>query len=383
VNPRYLLINLPAAEIRSETFAKIKSLAGTQPAGAPRLGVGAIISYLRWDPAKSRETLMNLLSLCEHHDLSVIVQLDGEQWWNNRPDLWNWWDPSRPGFNPANVANVERSSWSTDDALKIAWRNWGRQCRVLPPPNLMSQRYREACHIEMKLLLAEIVNWRDRLPPEKKDLLVGVKVGWESAIGMGYHYYPDGNKLLNQDPSNDPEWKTQPHILPGRGFQAIGYAAVSTAGLASEGLLEEKHLAEVIRRHLDDLAAVARASGWPREQIFTHCGGWAEGEMLYKSALNSHSCPGWSFYKFARNPRQDRTAMAAVAASDAPFFAAVEWKPVGARTADDWRDAITNTLTIPKCRYVCIYNWRKLLVHGIAQEGLQLALAAPLPPAKP
>ena len=35
------------------------------------------------------------------------------------------------------------------ESVKIGWRNWGRQLRVLPMPNLMSPAYRQACHKEM------------------------------------------------------------------------------------------------------------------------------------------------------------------------------------------------------------------------------------------
>jgi hypothetical protein len=346
--------------------------------GQPRLGIAAIISYLRDPPAETHERLQTLLSLCKKYELPVVVQLDGEQWWQNRPDLWNWWDKSKPGYDPANAANVEWSGWGPEHALKIAWRNWSRQWRVLPPPNLMSPRYRAACHEQMQPLVAEIVQWRDALPQDKRWLLVGVKVGWESAIGMGSHYYPNGNALLDKDPADDPDWKAKPEILPGRGFQPIGYAAVTSAGLAKSGQLKEEHLAEVVRRHLDDLCVVAQHAGLPREQIFTHSGGWTQGELLYRSAVNEHSCPGWSFYRYARDPRKDKTAMAAVADSSAPYWAAVEWLPIGARTDDDWQAAIRNTLAIDRCRYVCIYNWRQLKSNAVAIEGIRRALANPL-----
>jgi hypothetical protein len=314
------------------------------------------------------------LSLCEEHELAVIVQLDGEQWWQARPDLWNWWDKNRSGYDPANVANVEWCGWGPEHALKIAWRNWGQQLRVQPPPNLMSPRYREACHSAMEPLVKDVVRWRDRLPKEKRWLLVGVKVGWESAIGMGSHYYPDGNSLLDKDPTDDPDHRAKPEVLPGRGYQPIGYAAVSTAGLAHDGELKEEHLAEVVRRHLDDLSAVARRAGLPRELIFTHCGGWAAGERLYRSALNESSCPGWSFYRHGRDPLGDETAMAAVAASTAPYWAVAEWLPIGARTSGDWKMALRDTLAIDRCRYVCIYNWRKVKEDTIAREGIRGAL---------
>src|SRR5262245_35771234 len=184
-NERYVLVNLAAPEVRNETMREVKKLGTHRSAGRPRVGVGAIISYFRQSPDKTIDQLRRLLTLCEQHELAVIVQLDGEQWWMARPDLWNWWNEDLPGYNPANASNVEWSGWGPEYALKIAWRNWGKQYRVQPPPNLMSQQYREACHVAMEPLVREIVRWRDQLPAEKRWTFVGVKVGWESAIGMG------------------------------------------------------------------------------------------------------------------------------------------------------------------------------------------------------
>ena len=376
---RYLLLNLAASGIRRETVREIKQLGGEWSAGRPRIGVGSIISYFRQPPDKAMEQLRSLLSLCEEQDVAVIVQLDGEQWWMARPDLWNWWDEGRPGFDPANATNVEWSGWGPKHALKISWRNWGKQYRVQPPPNLMSPQYRAACHKAMTPLVEEVVRWQNQLPAEKRWLLVGVKVGWESAIGMGSHYYPDGNSLIDQDPANDPDRRTNPELLPGRGYQSIGYAAVSTAGLARDGELKEEHLAEVIRRHLDDLSSVCRQTGLQREQVFTHCGGWAEGEKLYRSAVNENSCPGWSFYRYGRDPLNDPTAMAALEKSDAPFWAVTEWLPIGARTAEDWETAIQHALSIDRCRYVCAFNWRKIQTDPIALDGIRKALSEVLP----
>jgi hypothetical protein len=372
---QYILLNLAESELNHESFQRIKELSATWEPGRPRLGVGTIVCYFRDPPAENLQKLRNVLALCEKHELAVIVQLDGEQWWQNRPDLWNWWDKSRPGYDPANAANVEWSGWGPEHALKIAWRNWHHQLRVLPPPNLMSARYHAACHAEMEPLVKEVIRWRDRLPEDKRWLLVGVKAGWESAIGMGSYYYPNGNALIDQDPAKDPNRRARPRMLPGRGFQPIGYAAVSTAGLAKAGELKEEHMAEVVRRHLDDLSAVVRSAGLPRDQIFTHCGGWAPGEKLYRSALNEHSCPGWSFYRHGRDPRGDKTAMAAMAASDAPYWAVAEWLPIGAKTSDDWSAALRNVLSVERCRYVCIYNWRQLKSDPIAQAGVRRALA--------
>ena len=119
-------------------------------------------------------------------------------------------------------------------------------------------------------------------------------------------------------------------------------------------------------------------AGLPREQIFTHCGGWAEGELLYAAALNDYSCPGWSFYRHGRDPRGDKTAMAAIAASNAPYWAAVEWLPIGAKTADDWRDCDSQHAHHRSLPLSCASTIGEQIRHDvIAQEGIRRALAEP------
>src|SRR5689334_3530645 len=90
VSDRFILLNLAASEIQSDTLREIKHLGEAWTPGRPRIGVGAIISYFRQSPDTAGEQLRRLLALCEEHELAVIVQLDGEQWWPARPDLWNW-----------------------------------------------------------------------------------------------------------------------------------------------------------------------------------------------------------------------------------------------------------------------------------------------------
>ena len=105
----------------------------------------------------------------------------------------------------------------------------------------------------------------------------------------------------------------------------IGYAGVSMAGIRQEGQITEADLAEVVRRHLEDLCRAAAQLGVPRDRLFTHSGGWKEGELLFQAALNKYSCPGWSFYRHAADPAKDSGVQAALKLSDAPYWAAVEW----------------------------------------------------------
>jgi len=290
--------------------------------------------------------------------------------------LWNWWDSSRPGFDPANRENVEGSGWTPEHALKIAWRNWGRQLRVLPPPNLMSPRYRQACHEKMASLIPVVLDWWKSLPAGKQDLLVGIKVGWESSIGVNAWYYPNGNALLDQPAADDPTFGLKNDAPPARGVAPIGYAAVKTAGLRDCGELMEADLAEIARRHLEDLSREAARLGVPRDRLFTHGAGWKDGELLYRAAVNSFSCPGWSFYRHAADPRRDLGVQEALQGSEAPWWAATEWLCPGPREVGRWRAALENTLADQRCRYLCIYNWEGIRDSAPVLEAIRQAVAA-------
>lgn len=352
---KYIILN--GVDATTESFQEISDIFGKPGDRKLAVGVGFIISYLRMSPEDAALQLKKYLSLSEQFELPVIVQIDGEQWWQNRPDLWNWWDETKPGYNPRNRKNVEWTGWTADSAVKIGWRNWGRQLRVLPMPNLMGPRYRKACHVEMRRLVPIITAWWNALPEEKKYLLVGVKIGWESAIGVNNWYYPNGNSYLNKPENNDPTYGLKTDKIPDRGVTAIGYAAVKTARIARSGKLTGEMQTEVVKRHLDDLCKLASKLGIPRERLFTHGGGWSQGETLYSAAVNKYSCPGWSFYDHAADPRTDTTAMKALQSSNAPYWGAVEWLFKGEDTKEQWKSAIMNTLSVSRIRYMCIYNW--------------------------
>ncbi len=363
--------------VAREEFAEIKRAFPDVPGAAVRVGVGYIFSYFQArNDAALLASLRRVLQLAAETDTPVLIQIDGENWWNARPDLWNWWDASQPGFDPANRENVEWFGWSPDQALKIAWRNWGSQLRIRPPPNLMSPRYRKACHEKMALLIPVLLDWWKALPAEKKELFVGLKVGWESSIGVNAWYYPNGNDLLNQPASDDPTSGLKADELPARGVAPIGYAAVKTAGIRDSGAITEADLAEVVRWHLDDLCREAARLGVPREKLFTHVAGWKEGELLYQTAVNSNSCPGWSFYKHAADPREDTGVQAALKRSDAPWWAATEWLYQGPRETNSWRKALQHTLADRRCRYLCIYNWEGVRNSEPVLEAVRQTVAA-------
>lgn len=365
---QYIAIN--GVQATDAEFSQISSLFSNSESDIS-IGIGFIISYLQSPPKTIQDKLVQYLNLSVKYSVPLIIQIDGECWWNNRSDLWNWWDPDRAGFNPENRFNVEWTDWTPDSAVKIGWRNWGRQLRVLPMPNLMSPEYRMACHQEMTNLIPIILKWWQGLPEEKKHLLIGIKVGWESSIGVNNWYYPGGNDLLNKPEANDPVYGKTITQLPSRGVTTIGYSAVSSAKIASSGPMKEEYQTEVVRRHLEDYCKLARKLGVPRDRLFTHCGGWSQEETLFNAALNKYSCPGWSFYAHAVDVKEDKAVMNALKLSDAPYWGAVEYLLQGDKTTAEWYNALKNAFNVNKMRYLCIFNWNGIKDNSNAINAIK------------
>jgi len=357
VTEKYIFIN---NDLSTEKEIKnIVSIFGKQSNKKIAVGFGVIVSMLNASTADVVEKINSQLALASKYNLPVSIKLDAEVFWKFRADLWNWWDLSKPGYNPDNKNNVEWTDWSNDSAVKLGWNHWGgRQIRMVPAPNLMSPKYKEAWKSAMTACVNTIKAWYERLPEDKKYLFGNIVVGWESSIGVTNFFYPNGNEYLNKSEKNDPKKGTDIYVLPSRGVQTLGYAAVKTAGIASFGDITETMLTEVVKRHLEDLSKTVYDLDIPREKIFTHCGGWAKGETLYTAANNPYSCPGWSFYYYASNPTNDLTAMDALSQSDAPYWGAVEWLLKG-QNQSDWSDALNASLS-KNCRIIIIYSWRHI-----------------------
>ncbi|MBN1818708.1 MAG: hypothetical protein JW828_15205 [Sedimentisphaerales bacterium] len=362
--------------IDADGFEEIKNAFDAENSGPIRIGVSFIFSYLASPPQTVEASLKQCLALAAQTETPIVIQLDGENWWQARSDLWNWWDPDRPGFNPANRSNVEWTSWSQADAVKICWRNWGRQIRVLPQPNLMSPAYLQTCREDTRRISSLVMDWFDKLPPSKKHLFVGLKLGHESSIGVNAWHYPMGNSFLTEPVADDPQAGLDHDKGLSRGVAQLGYAAVRTAGLRSQGRIAEDDIVEVVRRYLLALCREARSAGLPRERLFTHGAGWKDGEKLYDAAVNDLSCPGWSFYKYAHDPRQDAAVQRNLERSDALYWAAPEWLYMGPGGAEAWQNALQNTLGDTRCRYVCIFNWEGIEKNQQALDGIRRVLLA-------
>ena len=335
-------------------YAKIRNHFGPQE--GQRVAIGQ--SFILYCFERPREVMLSNLSKHLQQSLEfeipILIQLDAITFMDARPDLWNWWDESLPGYDPANKANVEWTSWSPNDAVKIGWLNWGQQIRLTPMPNLMSTQYRTAVDDQMGEFIQMVIEWYDALPENKKWLFAGIKVTGEMAIGVNNWYYPNGNEYLDQDASNDPIYGINVYDFPSRGVQTIGYAGLKTGGMKSSGNITEEDIGRLAQEHSKLVSKLCMDSGVPREKVFVHAGG--AGKDL-EACLNEYACPAWSFYlEDASQPSGYREALSLLERSDAPYFGIAEWSIGAATDPNAWTGPIREGLAIPKCRYLSIYQ---------------------------
>lgn len=305
------------------------------------------------------------------YEVPILVELDPVTFCNAVPDLWNWWDPDYYCYDERNRENVEWTWWTPDSAVRIGWLNWGRQLRITPMLNLYSRAYWRTVRYRMNVLMGIVAEWYAELPEDKRWLLCGVKVTGELAFGVNNWYFPNGNSLADLPEAEDPQLDmgTTMKLMPSRGAQTIGYAALSSSGIKGKGEIEAEDIYRLERKFVRDIGRLSRHSGLPRRMLFGHSGGC--GEDL-GSCLNRYVCPAWSFYnEDALNPAEAE-AMKWLRQSDAPYYGAAEFSLWEEPDPDKWRDALLRHYAIPRCRFVSLFTVNGLFLPGSgAVEGIK------------
>ncbi len=367
--PRYIFVNAVPGKAfkigRPSTVTRklFDSIAGKIDAPLNlklRVGISVLFDYLAVHPDSVEKCLDRFMALSTETDVPILINLDGLNWMGARPDLWNWWDPKLPGYNPNNKNNVEWTGWDQSTALKISWRNWGAQLRVLPAPNLASPAIISAQIKALHRLVPRIRNWYEKLAEDKKYLLGGVKLGHETSIGVNAYFYKGGNRYLEQMPKNnalDPTDSYNAAAGFSGGLAHIGYAAVKTAGIRSKGRITPYDLQQVVHHYLDTLCKTTVALGLSKSLIYTHQGGtfapWQE-HLSFAAASNKFSMPGWSLY--TTDPSVAGDLGDVLDRRTEKGWAAVEWWWPG-KDKTGWIYNLQTTLQYKDCRFIAIFNW--------------------------
>ena len=327
------------------------------PQKGNRLAVGnAILMYIFDRPVEEYEVILKRhFEESEKYDIPVLVELDPVTFWDGAPELWNWWDPTVPGYDPANRENVEWSSWSSSDAVKIGWLNWGSQIRLKPMANLFSPKYREAVRRRMDKFMTWTAEWYKSLPRDKKYLLGGVKITGELGFGVNNWYYPEGNSLYDRPAAEDPQTGIDMDIMPSRGVGQIGYASLAYSGIKTSGEITPEDIYAIEKKYAGFIADIVQGYGIPRGKLFSHSGG--AGDDL-AAAVQKNTCPTWSFYwDAAADPAKCIPVIRYLPMSDAPWWGCSEWNIGEGKSRGEWAAALENCYSIPGCRFISLFNY--------------------------
>jgi hypothetical protein len=340
-------------------------------------------------------SLQALLALVEANDLPLSLSLDPTQWWQGRPDLFNWYDPAAPGYNAANVMNVEWSGPSPANATAISWRNWGSQFRMpTPHPNYASPAFRAAAAESMAPLASHLAAWYSALPLQRRYLLAYVRVSQELWIGTNYYYYPGGNALGPQPPAKDPTGG------PGAALQ-LGYSALCSAlggalppppGCTPGDPLLPQQLDALVASFLSFSAGLLLDAGLPRSRLMVHTGSFFQSPPpcsphtpafphpcaafnTAAAALIPQAAPGWSMYGSDSSAASDQGVLGVLGALAGGPWGSPEWN-IFKGSPEQWAAALAGTLTPGNNRLLVVQNFESIAGDAVACSAVREAVAS-------
>jgi hypothetical protein len=102
--------------------------------------------------AQLPDRIRSAFAAAREHDMAVMLHFDFHLAWKNRPDLWNWFDPNRPGYDPNNKDNVEWHGWD-GPPNRVGYLNHGVLERRPPNMCLTSKKTRA----EVTRIVAKVI----------------------------------------------------------------------------------------------------------------------------------------------------------------------------------------------------------------------------------
>ena len=265
-------------------------------------GFHFIIFAWRFDPEHTENPHADIARAVEgafdvalRNDIAVHLTVEDHEW-SNRPDLWNFADENKPGYDPGNRAHVEWSDWD-GTPHPHRYRNWGK-AESMPPVMCYNSPavLKEVSRLVGEVVAPPIVAGLERLKKEGKEhLFSGLTVGAEPAL-PNYENVdrqrPQIAKLMDRD---------------GAAKSRLGYNALSNNGYSKANPPKDwaAALAQINQDYTAYWCRKLAQAGIPTEKMYTHvaAGAGVVGSPSVdftnapiRIAFNDHSRPGWTTY---------------------------------------------------------------------------------------
>jgi hypothetical protein len=283
-------------------------------------------------PGKMSSVIAECAQVALAHHVAFHLSIESHYMWQTRPDLWNFFDPSQPGYDPANVANVEWTDWARTG---YEWRfvDWG------VPQNLGAPHM---CYLSPAVesevaRLGGIIGTAARSAMDvlagagHPELFSGITVDSEASLD-------DYSDVDTFDPAMGALMAEAgaPKVRLGYcAFTALGYSAANptddagaTAAIANQMFIES-------------WAKAVAGAGVPTNRLYTHIAASAQG--LQSSFMNApisiafvdSARPGWTTYPVGALASSFQPLQTALAANGNPHWGGTEAAPFDGTAAVD------------------------------------------------
>lgn len=396
-DPQYVVINLASeneldwaapestwqSSVKPQIVKSVREIKSLFPMGTQnrKLAWSTLMEYMNFPmdtPGPQSVYVIKLhriLEIAEEENLPVFLPLNGFQWWDELPELYNWWDPDGThtsqaffarqhspdfrerfikGYNPENKWNVEWQDYETP--MKLNWRNWGGGgFRLAPPPNILSHSrsthtYRQVLEGRLTAILTELKTTLTRWQNEgKEDLFAGISLGTEVSLNASVtssdEFIPYGYRAA------------QDLLCP------VGEPTCGTKNSWTKNTLRLARQ-DALQSYLFDMSRIARNSGLPKQRVYTHVyadayAGNPRFEKYADSAFTPFARPGISLYASATNPFSLSQWAEAMKAQYYPAWGALEFGIGNSYTS--WAQGLASTFdnAASQAKLIDVYNLRE------------------------
>ena len=271
--------------------------------------------------------IRSAFAAAREHDMAVMLHFDFHLAWKNRPDLWNWFDQDKPGYDSNNKYNVEWHGWD-GPPNKVRYLNHGVLERLPPNMCFTSKRMRaEITRIVSKVIGPVLREEIAKLKAEGKEaLFAGVLVGLEPSIDDYSKSNPEQTKMMKED---------------GVPAGPLGYRALLDRGFSADNPPDDfrKALAKIIQETIAFWCEQFVDAGIPAEKLYPHVAAPAPIEVMNApiwTAFNKYSRPGWTTYAVGVLGESFKPIYAELEQHGSPAWAGVEANAGMPGSVVDW-----------------------------------------------
>jgi len=287
-DPQYLIFwgeAQRALDVRTHT--------GTAGDGKSRLlGFGSVNAPFDMTDDQLRDRIHTAFQTAKQNNIAEHFCYDFHHFWEKRPELWNWFDPAQPGYNPANKDNVEWSDWQGTPS-KARYLDWGTPQKLSPQMcyNCPAIR-REITRVVTQVIGPALKSELELLEKGGQAyLFAGITVGGEPQLD-DYSAIDKINPALGKFIEQDGAAKVQfgYHALINRGYSAAHPPKDVKQALAE---VNQDFVAFCAKQFVD--------AGISPSRLYTHVAAPFDKIVAFTNAplwiaFNEYSRPGWTTY---------------------------------------------------------------------------------------